>query len=351
VSRPFASEVSILNPIALMLLSALALAAAAGLAVAALARAGAARDGRRLPPSRRPAAPWSGVEVFLALIAFVIGPVVAELILNRCGFFTLLYGPGFPLTVMRPDDDPSTRAAAVARAAWSMLIATPFVAAVIFGLLHGSSGARPYQLGLTAYRWRSSVTAGYLTWLAVTPAVFGIHILVNAVYAEVNGVPPEQHPLGQAVQWVSWAVLGFQVVLAGPFLEEFFFRGTLQPWLAKSRANADIGMAAALAVAVMSRLNAGGPWWDRFAPALFVLALLPAYALVAPRRPAAGVFASAAVFAVFHASVWPTPVPLFVLGLALGWLAYRTRSLVAPVVLHALFNAVSFVWMCYGLNE
>ena len=39
-------------------------------------------------------------------------------------------------------------------------------------------------------------------------------------------------------------------------------------------------------------------------------------------------------------AVWPTPIPLFGLGLGLGWLAYRTRRLVAPVTLHVLFNAV-----------
>jgi membrane protease YdiL (CAAX protease family) len=46
--------------------------------------------------------------------------------------------------------------------------------------------------------------------------------------------------------------------------------------------------------------------------------------------------------------VWPTPVALFVLALGLGALAYRTQSLVGPVVLHGLFNGfnclVLFLW-------
>ena len=46
-------------------------------------------------------------------------------------------------------------------------------------------------------------------------------------------------------------------------------------------------------------------------------------------------------------AVWPTPIPLFALGLSLGYLAYRTQSLVAPVVLHGLFNAVAGLAILY----
>ena len=54
-------------------------------------------------------------------------------------------------------------------------------------------------------------------------------------------------------------------------------------------------------------------------------------------------FASSALFAAVHSFAWPSPVALFVLALGLGWLAHRTRSLVGPIVLHGLFNAVSCV--------
>ena len=38
----------------------------------------------------------------------------------------------------------------------------------------------------------------------------------------------------------------------------------------------------------------------------------------------------------------------FVLGLGLGWLAVRTNWLVVPVVVHALFNAVSVAFVLRG---
>ena len=57
---------------------------------------------------------------------------------------------------------------------------------------------------------------------------------------------------------------------------------------------------------------------------------------------------SAALFACVHANVWPTPVPLALLALALGWLAMRTQSVIAPIVVHMLFNTVAFVELALG---
>ncbi|GEM_PF-5624157 len=51
---------------------------------------------------------------------------------------------------------------------------------------------------------------------------------------------------------------------------------------------------------------------------------------------------SAVLFALSH-EAWPSAVALMPLGMVLGWLAYRTQSLIPGIVLHALFNAVAFV--------
>jgi membrane protease YdiL (CAAX protease family) len=60
---------------------------------------------------------------------------------------------------------------------------------------------------------------------------------------------------------------------------------------------------------------------------------------------ARAVYGTSALFAVFHASAWPTPIPLFVLALILGWLAYRTQSLIGPIVMHGLFNSVTVAYL------
>jgi membrane protease YdiL (CAAX protease family) len=67
-----------------------------------------------------------------------------------------------------------------------------------------------------------------------------------------------------------------------------------------------------------------------------------------PVRTAGSVWASAALFAAAHSAVWPSPVPLFVLGLALGSIAARSGGIAACVVLHGLFNAVSYVFLLRG---
>lgn len=89
-----------------------------------------------------------------------------------------------------------------------------------------------------------------------------------------------------------------------------------------------------------------------FEPALFVLILVPVcfFGERLLRRwlpqpyAARAIFSTALLFAISH-PVWPTPVPLFVLGLGLGYLAYRTQSLVAPILVHALFNGVACLLM------
>lgn len=57
------------------------------------------------------------------------------------------------------------------------------------------------------------------------------------------------------------------------------------------------------------------------------------------------VFGSALLWAVLHP--WPHALALFPMGLVLGWLAYRTQSLIGPIVFHVLFNLSTFIAL-YG---
>jgi len=52
------------------------------------------------------------------------------------------------------------------------------------------------------------------------------------------------------------------------------------------------------------------------------------------------IVASSAVYAVYHLSAWLF-FPTFVLGVALGWLAFTRRSLVPAIALHVLYNGVA----------
>ena len=85
-------------------------------------------------------------------------------------------------------------------------------------------------------------------------------------------------------------------------------------------------------------------------PAALVLLLMPLFirrssissaSLPTPRGRV--IVTTSLLFAIAHATVWPSPVPLFFLALGLGWLAWRTQSIVPGIVTHSLFNAVACV--------
>jgi membrane protease YdiL (CAAX protease family) len=248
-------------------------------------------------------------------------------------------------------------------ALWSNTLAWPFQV-LTFPLLFASlSGTRLDQLGLTTRRLGRNVLAGVVGMLALTPAVFGVYWLVRRLYELAGQHGIEKHALEvmaqQDLSTLEWVMLIFTATVAAPILEELSFRGVLQPWLASRRWGSHLAMLGALAIAVSFRWNDLLDAWPKGSkalatagtPALFVLGLLPIYLLVCwrtrtPLGPA--IFAASLLFACVHTSVWPTPVPLFVLAIGLGVLARRTRSLVGPIVLHGLFNAVSCVQLLMG---
>jgi membrane protease YdiL (CAAX protease family) len=62
------------------------------------------------------------------------------------------------------------------------------------------------------------------------------------------------------------------------------------------------------------------------------------------------IYGSAMLFAAFHSLVWPSPIPLFLIGIVLGFLAFRTQSLLPGIILHGLFNTVACFVLWLGRN-
>src|SRR5207249_9149482 len=140
------------------------------------------------------------------------------------------------------------------------------------------------------------------------------------------------------------------------------FRGVLQGWSARRRWGGPISLTLAFALTLGKWLVKIADAWDHnqisfggtlrdLEPVLFVLLMIPVCLLSErwlPRRPpqpyaVRAIASTALLFAVFHD--WPSPLPLFVLGLGLGYLAYRTQSLVASILMHAFFNSVACLVM------
>jgi membrane protease YdiL (CAAX protease family) len=227
---------------------------------------------------------------------------------------------------------------------------------------------KPVPIGTAFSR---AMTLAVLAWAILTPLVLVIHGLVNWVFTQID-VTPEQHPLTELARGEGWERVSFllQACLVAPIIEELVFRGILLPWMVGARERntgglqtSPVGPSSARPIIVMT-IAAGFPIAAliialvngssrKIEPVIFASVLAIGLAVLwigvrHGRRHYRAVFVSAAFFALGHSGVWPTPIPLFFLGLGLGWLAIRTRGILVPVIVHGLFNAVSAVYVLRG---
>jgi ABC-2 type transport system permease protein len=68
--------------------------------------------------------------------------------------------------------------------------------------------------------------------------------------------------------------------------------------------------------------------------------------LLRSMKPAWAMLASAAIFAIVHPPV--SMLPVFVLGLCTAYAFHRGRTLLAPMLAHALYNAVVLAWQLWA---
>jgi membrane protease YdiL (CAAX protease family) len=250
-----------------------------------------------------------------------------------------------------------------ARLLWSGALVILLQVPTALWLVHRLSGARPRDLGLHARRLGVQVLAGLLLAVPLTVAVYALNVLVVRAHGpEFEQVHPFTRLGHEGLGPGEWALLVFLAVVAAPLWEELLFRGLLLPWFATRPWASHLGMLAALAIGGLSRADAFADAWGsgdhpallRAAlPVLVLLALLPAYLVIwLTRRSllAPALVASAVLFGWVHSAFWPSPVALTLLGLGLGYLAYRTQSLVGPIIVHATFNGAACVALYFSIN-
>jgi membrane protease YdiL (CAAX protease family) len=324
-----------------------------------------------------------GIIILLTLPSIGLWPALVFEALDRVGLFRRLYGAD-AVALVRADDEhrqrqrqaleviagpgavedwlPRVRRLMTIRLnLWATVLAFPFQAATIPFVLYAASRTRPAQLGLTTRRLGRNLLLGFAVFLVLAPLVLGINALVEILYRRILGGEPQAHPLTlvatAGLTPAEWVLLVLSGVVTAPVLEEMIFRGLLQRYFARQWWGGHAAAVLAFAVALSScwaRVRAAAPpaaALNEAGPALFILALVPAYLLVAQRsRTPAGpaIFGTSALFAAIHSSVWPSPVALFVLALGLAILAHRTRSLAGPMLLHGLFNGIACVRLVLG---
>jgi membrane protease YdiL (CAAX protease family) len=295
------------------------------------------------------------VEVFLAVILLqLLWPSFLRECLQVGGFLGWIYGPEFQADFAA---NKLTGPDVTRLGLWLSSLSLPLDVLSVVGLFHVLSGTRAYQLGLTTTHAAKHLLLGVITTVCVVPLVYMILTLVNLLLWRGTGGAPEPHPIQQLFENhplpIDFVVGGLSAIVAAPVLEEFLFRGIIQPWFRVRSLGGYVGIAGALLLAIYRRWSGlVADWgeigwhgaWPQLLPAAFVILMVPGYLFVrAKLPPAAGaVYATSLLFAAAHSFAWPSPVPLFFLALALGALRYRTQSLVPPIAVHALFNSVAW---------
>jgi len=163
--------------------------------------------------------------------------------------------------------------------------------------------ARYRGFGLITGRLGRDIAWSAFAFLAIWPLVAALLRLSEGAVSYLWGEDHlKDHRVIHALDnpdlpsWCAWLLIATAVVLA-PVAEELFFRGILQTRLATS---------------LHSR-------W-------------------------AALLIASACFGFVHSDQYAAVVPLVAMGIILGYVYEATGSLVAPILIHAVFNAKSLIW-------
>lgn len=235
------------------------------------------------------------------------------------------------------------------------VLALPLKLIVAPWVVRNLSNARLADMGITARALVRNALLGIALAPPLALLVYGVQMGCEALLQHVLGQPTQKHLFVEFAEKgltpTEWCFLAAAVLVAAPAWEEFLFRGLIQPWAISRPWGGAILLGLASSFAVVFRLPALRSGWGAgpaacltaLMPALVALGMVPVYLLLRAtiRSPVpAAVFATSVLFGWFHVQAWPSPVPLTLLGMGLGWLAWRGRSLGGPVALHATFNAI-----------
>jgi membrane protease YdiL (CAAX protease family) len=171
--------------------------------------------------------------------------------------------------------------------------------AVVMGLY--SFTAAPALLLIWAFKagglqWRAEwnrLAEGGKGLLLALPPVALVGWIVEKIWPQAGGSNPLLEQVLDSRNGTALFLLAFTAVVLAPLFEEILFRGVLMPVV--------------------------GRYWGNLA----------------------GITISATIFALAHLSL-SEAAPLLVLGLGLGWIRLRSGSLVSCVVMHGLWNGLTF---------
>ena len=141
---------------------------------------------------------------------------------------------------------------------------------------------------------KDAIMQGIKGWLTIVPFVLLISLIMNSLIDNQNGSNPLLEIVLNNNNYLAFIILFLTTTLLAPLFEEIIFRGILLPTLSR-----DFGI---------------------------IL----------------GIIVSAFIFALAHLSLTEMP-PLFVLGIGLGITRIASGSLLSSVIMHSLWNGLTFL--------
>ncbi len=227
------------------------------------------------------------------------------------------------------------------------------------------------DLGIDRNQLARRVLAGVVGFLLVTPLVYGVNLSSSYVWRTFVG-KPDPHPLEKMVRSEftgTIALVAFlSAVILAPAAEELIFRGILQSWFAKLLYRKP-RHEETVPIFLENLPVPEDPQAEVFSEEVLLPETQPSLetssdslfdVITEEERPhdepedspasrKAAIVLTSLLFALVHLPQWPAPVAIFFLALALGWLYDRTGSLIAPFIMHALFNGLATIGLFYSV--
>jgi membrane protease YdiL (CAAX protease family) len=318
-----------------------------------------AKNGEPVVPQRQP------VRSVLGL--FDVGIMFATWLLGQ--FFALVWSRGLS-NLAATEFKGEELAQLIAISAICQLISTA-VGLIILLARHGSLR----QIGVRFDHWQADLSLGAKSFLLAVPPLLILQWLLSKIvtyeHATLNAF--QDHPTAFMLTAVWLAA-----VVVAPLCEEVFFRGILQTWFQRWRRNGvtmddlilggnqTIGVSASNEIpATESRswetTSSGVGQMETLHPNANPYAspqsisqqasdVLPQHSIQPNLEYSVlHIVLSALIFAGVHIGQGLAPIPLFLMGLVLGYLYFKTRSLLPCIVLHAGLNGFSMFWFTIGV--
>jgi membrane protease YdiL (CAAX protease family) len=209
-------------------------------------------------------------------------------------------------------------------------------------------------------KWRSltwpHVFLACFSWFILVPAVLLINVIAS--YLTSLSAVPDAHELTQIGTNLRIAPLFMlSACVATPIFEEWLFRGLLLSWAVRNvKRSLSLIVLSAIFLSLSLKRFYIGPTIFFAVLAFGFLAIMVVWSRSVHARNLhrarflqyfAAVYSTSVLFAIAH-PVWPTPIPLFIFAMGLGWLAVRTGGVAVPIIVHGLLNAVSTLFVLSG---